>query len=38
MSWKAYLETVYNSIINRLKSNVNKNIISTTTKTFEKLF
>ena len=38
MSWKAYLETVYNSIINRLKSNVNKNIISTTIKTFEKLF
>ena len=38
MSWKAYLETVYNSIINRLKSNVHENIISSTTKTFEKLF
>ena len=38
MWWKAYLETVHNSVINRLKSNVNKNIISTTIKTFEKLF
>ena len=38
MSWKTYLETVHNSIINRLKSKVDKNITSTIIKTFEKLF
>ena len=38
MLWKAYPKNGHNSIINRLKANVNRNIISTTTKTMEKLF
>ena len=35
---KAYPKNGHYSIINRLKANVNRNIISTTTKTMEKLF